>query len=109
MEGVSGDHAAADRLAPGAHSGSHQAGLKNCGLDGVLTRSKTQNPNSKTHITVSGLGVGVWDLGFGIYFLAVSAGVGRSEYDVRDHTFTPARFVVTSIRRVRRSGSGLLE
>ncbi len=41
-------------------------------------------------------------------FLA-SDGVGRSEYDVRDHTCTPSRLATTWIRRVLRSGSGLLE
>ena len=51
--------------------------------------------------------IGGWELTN--YFFEVSCGVGRSEYDVRDHTFTPSRFVTTSIRRVRRSGSGLLE
>jgi hypothetical protein len=30
-------------------------------------------------------------------------------YEVRDHTSTPSRLVFTSIRRVRFSGSGLLE
>ena len=39
----------------------------------------------------------------------LSRGVGRSEYEVRDHTCTPSRLVLTSMRRVRFSGSGFVE
>src|SRR5204863_3502791 len=79
VAGVSGEHAAADRLAARADPGGNRK----------IPNPKSQNPNPNR---VS-LGFGAWDFELGIYFFAASAGVGRSEYDVRDHTFTPSRLV----------------
>jgi hypothetical protein len=45
---------------------------------------------------------------FSVHFVD-GAGVGRSEYDVRDQTSAFGLFVLTSILRVRFSGSGFFE
>jgi DNA-binding transcriptional LysR family regulator len=99
VAGVSEDDAEAGRL----------AAREDPGGDCEIPKPKSQTPNPNCLSRIWSLGFGAWDLGFGIYFFEVSCGVGRSEYDVRDHTFTPSRLATTSIRRVRRSGSGLLE
>ena len=53
---------------------------------------------------------GVWHQRGTLSYFCVAGGSGRSEYDVRDHTLTPGLFTtLTSILRVRLSGSALVE
>ena len=80
VAGIPDDHAQADRLAARADSQAFESARI------------SQRESETAALAMPALGIGI-DRCDATYFFAVSCGVGRSEYDVRDHTFTPSRFV----------------